>query len=77
MELDKFIENFAQQFDETPTENFSPETVYEELEEWDSLIALSVIAMIDEEYGVNIGAKEIVGSVTIEGLFNVVKSKAE
>ena len=75
MELEKFIENFASQFDETPIEEFVPETVYEELEEWDSLIALSIIAMVDEEYGVSIGAKEIVGSGTIEGLFNVIKSR--
>lgn len=75
MDLNKFIENFASVFDETPAEVFQPETVYEELEEWSSLLALSVIAMVDEEYEVGIGAKEIISSKTIEGLFNTIKSK--
>ena len=46
MELKTFIENFAAQFDETDESVFGAETVFKELEEWSSLIALSVIAMI-------------------------------
>lgn len=75
MEINEFVKNFAAQFDETDEEEFTPETVYEDLEEWSSLNALSIIAMIDEEYDVGVGAKEITSSITIEGLFNVVKSK--
>ena len=75
MDLTKFIENFQEQFDDTPPEEIKQDTVYEELEEWSSLIALSVIAMVDEEYGVSIGAKEIVESITVEGLFEAVKGK--
>ena len=71
MELSKFIENFAEQFDDLSS--LSGDTVFKELDEWSSLIALSVIAMIDEEYDVHVGAKEIVGSGTIEDLYNVVK----
>lgn len=75
MEIIEFVKKFAAQFDETDEEVFTPETVYVDLEEWSSLIALSIIAMIDEEYEVGVGAKEITSSVTIEGLFNVVKLK--
>ena len=77
MELNKFIQNFADQFEETPIEQLTPQTIYEDLEEWDSLIALSVIAMVDEEYEVGIGAKEIINSITIEGLFNTIMSKKD
>jgi acyl carrier protein len=73
MNLDEFIENFALQFDDTPIEDIKAETIYENLDEWSSLIALSVIAMIDQEYGAGIGAKEIIESNTVEGLFNTVK----
>jgi acyl carrier protein len=75
MDLNKFIENFAFQFDDTPMEDFKPETIYEELDEWSSLNALSIIAMVDEEYEVGIGAKEIISSITIEGLFDTIKLK--
>ena len=77
MDLQDFIVKFAEQFDDTDASVFTPETVFHELEEYSSLIALSIIAMIDEEYGVTIGGNEMRSSVTIEDLFNVVRSKKE
>lgn len=76
MELKEFIEHFAEQFDDTELSELKPETVFKELEEWSSLIALSVIAMVDEEYDVTIKGDDIRNSKTIEDLFNAVKAKA-
>lgn len=76
MELNEFIQNFADQFDETDASEFKAETVFHDLDEWSSLIALSVIAMIDEEYNVTVKGDEMRAAVTIEDLFNIVKSKA-
>ena len=73
MNLNKFIENFAFQFDDTPMEDIKYDTIYEEIDEWSSLTALSVIAMIDQDYDVGIGAKEIIEAETVEGLFKIVK----
>lgn len=76
MEIKNFIENFAEQFDDTELSEFKPETVFHELDEYSSLIALSIIAMVDEEYGVTLNANDMSSSVTIEDLFNIVKAKA-
>jgi len=76
MELKDFIENFAAQFDDTDASEFKAETVFKELDEWSSLIALSVIAMVDEEYDITIKGDDIRNSNTIEDLFNAVKAKA-
>ena len=76
MELNEFVENFADQFDDTDASEIKTETVFKELDEWSSLIALSVIAMVDEEYDVTIKGDDIRNSNTIEDLFNLVKSKA-
>lgn len=76
MELKDFIENFANQFDDTDASEFKAETVFKELDEWSSLIALSVIAMVDEEYDISIKGEDIRNSNTIEDLFNAVKAKA-
>ncbi len=76
MELKDFIENFAEQFDDTDASEFKAETVFKELDEWSSLIALSVIAMVDEEYDVTIKGDDIRNSNTVEDLFNAVKAKA-
>jgi acyl carrier protein len=76
MELKDFIANFAEQFDDTDASEFKAETVFKDLDEWSSLIALSVIAMVDEEYDVTIKGDDIRNSNTIEDLFNAVKAKA-
>lgn len=76
MEIKDFIENFANQFDDTDASEFKAETVFKELDEWSSLIALSVIAMVDEEYDVTIKGDDIRNSSTIEDLFNIVNSRA-
>lgn len=75
MEIKEFIENFAAQFDETEAEVFKPETEFKELDEWSSLIALSIIAMVDEEYDVTLKGDDIKNAKTIEELFNTVNSK--
>ena len=75
MEIKEFIQNFAERFDETDINEFKPETVFHELDEYSSLIALSIIAMINEEYDVTLKGDDMSAAVTIEDLFNIVKSK--
>ena len=74
--LEEFVTLFADLFDETDPRSFAPDTNYRELDEWSSLVALSVIAMVDEEYDVTIKGEDIRNSDTIEELFNAVKAKA-
>lgn len=76
MELKDFIENFAAQFDDTDASEFTPETEFKALDEWSSLTALSIIAMVDEEYDITIKGDDIRDAETIEDLFSLVKAKA-
>lgn len=75
MEIKDFIQNFADQFEETEQDVFAPETNYRDLDEWSSLIGLSVLAMIDEEYDVQLKGEEMRGTKTIQELFDLVSSK--
>ena len=75
MELNEFVAHFAEQFEETEASVFTPQTVFHELPEYSSLIALSIIAMVDEEYDVTIKGNDMRAAVTIEDLYNIVKSK--
>lgn len=77
MELNEFVENFANLFDDTDPAEITAATAFRQLDEWSSLLALSVIAMADEEYDVAIKGDDIKSSVTVEDLFNKVKAKAE
>ena len=76
MELNEFIQNFADQFDDTDASEFTATTNFKELDEWSSLIALSIIAMVDDEYDVTLKGDDIKNAVTIEDLFKTVEGKA-
>ena len=75
MKIEEFTKKFAAQFDENDESEFSAETRFKNIENWSSLTALSIIAMVDEEYGVSIKGDDIRNSHTIEDIFNIVKSK--
>lgn len=77
MEIKEFIENFASQFEETDVEEITAETEFRALNEWSSLLALSVIAMVDEEYDVQLKGDDMRKADTIEDLYNIVKSRAD
>lgn len=75
MELKDFIVKFAEQFDETEASEFTSSTEFRQLDDWSSLVALSLIAMIDEEYDVVIKSDDIKASKTVQDLFDIVKSR--
>ena len=75
MLIEDFIIKLAAQFDETPIEKIKAKTVIRELDEWSSLIALSIIAMADEEYDVKISGEEIKNCVTVNDIFANINSK--
>lgn len=53
MNVQNFIEKFAEAIDVEATE-LTAETEFRTLEEWDSVAYISVIAMMDEEYDIQI-----------------------
>jgi len=75
MEIKEFIQNFADQFEDTDASEFTPETAFHDLDEWSSLVGLSLIAMIDDEYDVTIKGDELRAAKTINDVFELVKSK--
>ncbi|MBD5190631.1 MAG: acyl carrier protein [Bacteroidales bacterium] len=75
MEINEFIEKFAEIFDETDALTLAPETKFRELDEWSSLSALGVIALADEEFEVELSGSEMRQANTIQELFELLKSK--
>jgi acyl carrier protein len=75
MDINYFIELFADQYDETEVDLFTSETNFKNLDEWNSLTALSVIAMVDNCFGVRINGDDIRSANTINDLFQYISSK--
>ena len=75
MEIKVFIGHFAEQFEDIEENKLTAETKYRDLDEWSSLVALSVLAMIDEEYDVQLKGEEMRNTKTIGELYKLVESK--
>ncbi len=73
--LDEFVELFAELFDTVDPEEIHADTVFHDIDEWSSLIGLSVIAMVDDEFDVALKGDDVMNSVTVEDLYNRVVEK--
>lgn len=73
--LEEFVALFAEQFDDTDASEIKASTAFHNLDEWSSLIGLSIIAMVDEEFNVSLKGDDVKNSVTVEDLYNRVKAK--
>jgi acyl carrier protein len=76
MEISIFLQSFIDILDDTDVTLIQAETVFRDLEEWDSLTALSLIAMADEEYSVKLTGDDIKSSNTLQDVFEIIKTKA-
>lgn len=75
MEISKFLADFAEQFDDTDASEIQADTKFHDLEEWSSLVGMSLIALAKAEYGRTITGKEIKECVTVEDVYNLIASK--
>ena len=73
--LDEFVTLCAEQFYDTDASEIAATTAFHELDEWSSLIGLSLIGMVAEEFNVGLKGDDVKDSVTIEDLYNRVKAR--
>lgn len=75
MELEEFTQKFAACFNQTDENSIKSTTVFREMDEWGSMMALIVIAMVDSDYGKTITSDDLKNATTIASLFELVKNK--
>lgn len=75
--LEQFVALFAEQFEDTDPNDIQASTLFHELDEWSSLVNLSIIAMVDEEFGVALKGDDIKNSSTVESLYHLIESKVK
>ena len=68
--MDNFIEKFAEAIERDG--EIKMEDNFREYDEWNSLAYLSIIAFMDEEYGVQIEEEEFKQLKTVQDLYNAV-----
>ena len=77
MDVELFMDRFADAIEDEGTVRLDPGTPLEALENWDSLAALSTIAMIFSEYGVEVSGRELKSCEKIGDIIEVVIQKAD
>lgn len=72
MDRNDFIVKFAEQFEETEPRKITYETRFRDIEEWSSLVHLSIIMMLDREYDAAIDEDDFNKLETVEDIFNYI-----
>ena len=72
MNINEFIAKFAEELEIEDAESLAAETEFRQLEEWSSLSVMVFIAFADENFGKQIGDKQIADCKTIQDLYNLV-----
>lgn len=75
MNINEFIEKFAEVLDDMDASLLQPQTNFRDLDEWSSLAALGVIALADEEFDVELSGNELRSANTIQELFDIISAK--
>lgn len=75
MEINEFIKNFVDQFDDLELADVTPETVMRDIDEWSSMIGLSLLNMAEKSYGVQLTFDELKHAITVQNLFETIANK--
>jgi acyl carrier protein len=75
MNITDFVKRFAACLNHTPASAIGPETEFKKLDEWSSIFALIVIALVDTDYHKVLTSEDIRSATSLIDLFNVIQSK--
>lgn len=75
MELDEFVKGFADLYEDTDVAEITADTAFQGLDEWDSLLLLSIIAFVKTNCGKNVSGKEIRSCITVKELYFLIEAK--
>ncbi len=73
--MEEFIENFHEILDDTERHEINQNIEFKNLDEWDSMTTLMLIAMVDEKYEKQINGEDIKECITLENLYIKIQSK--
>lgn len=71
MNKEEFLRGFQEQFDDTDPSLIMFDTNYKDLDEWSSMMALIIIAFVDENFSVSLTGDDFKNTKTIEDLYTI------
>ncbi len=77
MEILEFIKKIEAEFEDVKPGELKPKSRFAEVLEWNSVNALTIIALVDCEYDVILTAEDFLKSETVQDIFNIIQSKSK
>ena len=76
MNVEDFIAQIEEEFDDLEPGTLNAESKFREMFEWNSIYALILIALVKTEYDVAVNAEDISKAKTVNDLYAVIASKS-
>jgi acyl carrier protein len=76
MDIEEFIKKLEAEFEDVQQGVLHPKTNFREIDDWSSMYALIIIALIDLEYEVTVKGEDLMKIETIQELFDFVKNNS-
>lgn len=77
MDIQDFIKKVENEFDDLKPGLLKPESKFAEVLDWNSVNALTIIALVDCEYDVILTAEDFSNSETVQDIFDIIQSKMQ
>lgn len=77
MTLEKFVDDFAGQFFDTPAEMIKADTEFRQLPEWSSMTGLCILSMIKDEYGFFLDPNVFKQCPTVKDVYDAVAERVK
>jgi acyl carrier protein len=77
MNINELIEKLEEEFEEVKPGTLLAETSFRDIEEWSSMHALIIIAMVDIEYGITLTGDDLRKATTIMDLYEILTRKVK
>lgn len=75
IEINDLVKRLEEEFDEIEPGTLKAETSFKDLEEWSSMQALVVIALVDEHYDIQLTGEDLIQCETVQDIYDKIKSK--
>lgn len=75
MDINDFILKLEGEFEDVKAGSLKPGTGFRDIENWSSMHALIIIALLDTEFNVTLRGEDLKTCITISDLFNLVLKK--
>lgn len=77
MNIETLMQKIKEEFDQVNLEHLNPDTVFLEIEGWNSLYSLMLMAMVSTEFNVELSGQQLRNIRTVQDLYTELTSSSQ